>query len=471
MISGKLSKNIYNNEQNIINNNQKEINYIKSNLTCSIMYLNYFDNKDNIFGYPILQYKTSIKNKIVLYPIPELISYKGFISQIGNFNDKLRNYYNNNNNIYNDNNIFYNYWIPIYIDKNHFEKNKSTILYTFSIIQSGISYINEYNFESLDFFEIFVIIINKLIEGILNNITEKSYFFIRCLYHYIFLFKKLSEEFDEEYCKYLNKSFNLIHKNRYKINKTLVPNVQNMIILLYFCNRNIYTEKMKKIWYSLFEEYLLRNMKKNFDGYKIKEISNKIIKEIVDENNPDIKNIILNLIFKNNKYENKYIVENLKKIDIFNKVYEVICTDETFLKKYHWTKNYAKLKLNEIITANFKKIYDEDISEEAQKKLYDIIFNHSNFLSYFAFKRNDRYEYESKIREKYQAKIRNIKISEILDYLSKNKNKEIVKEFIFYSYESLEENKILLLSFFFFSKKNERKRFYGKFRKKLWCLC
>ena len=202
--------------------NKKEINNIKSSLTCSIMNLNYFDNKDNIFGYPILQYKKSVKNKIELYPIPELVSYKGFINKFGNFKYKLEDYYDNNNNNYN---IFYNYWMPIYIDENHFEKNRNTILYTFTIIKSGISNITEYNFESLHFFEIFEIIIHKLIKGILNDNTQISNSFIECFFHYVLLFKKLSEEFDDELCKYLNNKFNLIHKNGYKINESIIPNV------------------------------------------------------------------------------------------------------------------------------------------------------------------------------------------------------------------------------------------------------
>ena len=44
-------------------------------------------------------------------------------------------------------------------------------------------------------------------------------------FHYVLLFKKLSEEFDDELCKYLNNKFNLIHKNGYKINESIIPNV------------------------------------------------------------------------------------------------------------------------------------------------------------------------------------------------------------------------------------------------------
>ena len=72
--------------------------------------------------------------------------------------------------------------MPIYIDEEHFEENKNTILNTFSLIKSGIPNNNEYKFESSDFFEIFVIIINKLLEGILNDNSQKSNSFIECFF-------------------------------------------------------------------------------------------------------------------------------------------------------------------------------------------------------------------------------------------------------------------------------------------------
>ena len=77
---------------------------------------------------------------------------------------------------------------------------------------------------------------------------------------------------------------------------------------------------------------------------------------------------------------------------------------------------------------------------------------------------HDRIEYD-KIKTKYQAKIRDTKVSEILNYISKNKNKDIIKEFIFCAYESLKENKILLLSFFFLQKKIKEENFIENLEK------
>ena len=226
-----------------------------------------------------------------------------------------------------------------------------------------------------------------------------------------------------------------------------------MISLLYFCNRNIYTEKMIKIWHCLFEEFLLRNMGNNFDGNEMKEILHKIIKEIVKENVPEIKKKFIFNSILNKKNENNYFLDNLKKVDSYNKMYDIICTDEFFLAKYHWSENYAKIKLSEKINENFKKIYDEDISKDTQKKVYDVIFNDSDFLKSFTFKGRDVYEFENKIYEEYKTKINDVNVSEILNYLSKNKNKEITKEFIYFLYESQNETKFYYYHFFFFRKK------------------
>ena len=97
--------------------------------------------------------------------------------------------------------------------------------------------------------------------------------------------------------------------------------------------------------------------------------------------------------------------------------------------------------------------------------IYDIIFNDSDFLKSFTFKERDVYEFKNKIYEEYKTKINDVNVSEILNYLSKNKNKEITKEFIYFLYESQNENKVLLLSFFFLQKKMKEKDFMEKLEK------
>jgi hypothetical protein len=46
--------------------------------------LNYIDDPDILLGYPIIQNKIyGKKEKIELFPIPELLTYDGYMAQIG----------------------------------------------------------------------------------------------------------------------------------------------------------------------------------------------------------------------------------------------------------------------------------------------------------------------------------------------------------------------------------------------------
>ena len=130
--------------------------------------LNYIEDPDILLGYPIIQKITGkgFKTRIELYPIPELLTYDGYIAQIGKNDEKLDFYFNVS--IKSANNEFYNYWVPIYIDKNHFEKNKEAILNSFSIIKFGAMGLKEYDFKTDYIFEILPIILNKIIIGVFN---------------------------------------------------------------------------------------------------------------------------------------------------------------------------------------------------------------------------------------------------------------------------------------------------------------
>ena len=104
------------------NINDNRIQQIKENLTCFMLKLNYIDDPDILLGYPIIQNKTG-KEKIELYPIPELITYDGFMAEVGKQDIKLDYYFDIK--FKSANNQFYNYWIPIYIDENHYKKNRT----------------------------------------------------------------------------------------------------------------------------------------------------------------------------------------------------------------------------------------------------------------------------------------------------------------------------------------------------------
>ena len=195
--------------------------------------IEYIDDPEILLGYPIIQNRAKYgKDKIELYPIPELLTYDGFVAQIGKQDMKLDYYFDIK--FKSANNQFYNCWVPIYIDENHYKKNKTAILNSFSIIKYGALGIEEYNFKPKYIFEILPIILNKMIIGMFNGKTTISSSFIRCYFHYVLLFKKLCLEYEDEYCKYVNHILNLVKKNNYDINKQIIPDIGNFLMLTIF---------------------------------------------------------------------------------------------------------------------------------------------------------------------------------------------------------------------------------------------
>ena len=79
----KFDKSNKNNEIDIKNSNkenEKKMKIIKENLTCFMLKFNYIEDPDILLGYPIIQKIGLGKNKIELYPIPEMLTYDGFMS-------------------------------------------------------------------------------------------------------------------------------------------------------------------------------------------------------------------------------------------------------------------------------------------------------------------------------------------------------------------------------------------------------
>ena len=86
---------------------EKRMRIIKENLTCFMLKLNYIDDPEILLGYPIVKSKGLGKDKIELYPIPELLTYDGYIAQIGKQDTKLDYYFNTK--FKSANNEFYNF--------------------------------------------------------------------------------------------------------------------------------------------------------------------------------------------------------------------------------------------------------------------------------------------------------------------------------------------------------------------------
>ena len=330
-------------EEEMKKKEELRLNEIKENLTCFMLKLNYIDDPEILLGYPIVQSKGLGRVfRIELFPIPELLTYDGYMAQIGKKDEKIDFYFDIS--FKSANNEFYNYWVPIYIDKNHFEKNKQTILNSFSIIKYGAIGLKEYDFKVEHIFEVVPIILNKMIIGIFTKKSSLSEAFIKCYFQYILLFKKLTEIYKKEFNEYVNKIIKQIENNYYHINKNIIPDIGNFLVLLLFSDIPI----NNKIWNSLFEDFITRQMYWIFHG---------------PDNEQNIKNYLFECIIPSdiNIYIDKIIKEERKIENL-----------EPFLN-----------------LCNIYKIEDELINIfKNDKKIISLITDKNNIFSLFEDKNN-----------------------------------------------------------------------------------
>ena len=461
-------KNCENNEKDENKKISQKIQQIKENLTCFMLKSNYIDDPDILLGYPIIQSKAQYgKNKIELYPIPELLTYEGFVAQIGKQDYKLDYYFNVQ--FKSANNQLYNYWVPIYIDENHYKKNRQAILNSFSIIKFGALGIKEYDFKPQYIFEVLPIILNKMIIGIFNGKTTISSAFIRCYFQYVLLFKKLCLEFEEEYLKYINHILNLIKKNNYDVSKEIIPDIGNFFMLLFFSNKDTHTEKMKKMWYALFEESSTRKPYWIFHGDECRlQMKKLIFKDI----KPSVDDVCFKLFEEEYFYDinrNDLFIKDLKFKNIFNKIVDIINNDENFKNiglysydsddsdgGYYSVTDDPDSKRKIIIDKinnSFKNIFTQ-CSKESKNKISRIILENLKFSNYCNTERDSTFiEYEKK------TEIRNLLYDSCrVDELLKDKKIKNMDEILKFAFDNQKGNKLLIITFLT-AKKIENKEF------------
>jgi hypothetical protein len=425
-------------------NKDERMEKIKQNLTCSVLKTNYIDDPKILLGYPIVHSKSRFNpNKIELYPIPEMLSYEGFIGLVGNQEDKLEHYFDTHFKSSNSQN--YNCWIPVYINKEHYENNKTHVLNSFSIIKYGPEGKKEYDFKPQQIFEILPIVLNKMIIGMFNGKVEISSAFIISYFQYVLLFKKLSLEFEEDNLEYLNRKLSLIYDNNYNIDKKIIPDIGNFFMILFYCNKDTHEESMKKMWNCLFEEFLARQMSWLFHGDETKKkMKRLVLKNIVDfdetcltkfENDPGFK---MRHIDKFN--------DDLNKLKLFDQVVDIISKDEKYLNSLLIRTDNTRDYVVKRMAINFKSLFNQ-CSDEAKNELKKIIKDNLHFYDYF--------EYDIK-NELYD----NYKVSEIFKNEKISNEDEIIK----YAYESQRGNQLLLITFFA-QKKIEEKGFLEELEK------
>ena len=413
---------------------------IKENLTCSVLKRNYIDDPSVILGYPIVRSSSKFNpNKIELYPIPEMLSYEGFLSEIDNQQEKLDLYFETN--FRSSGNEAYNCWMPVYINKTHYEKNKSHILNSFSIIKFGAEGKKEYDFKPDQIFEILPIVLNKMIIGMFNGKAQISSAFIKSYFQYVLLFKKLCDDFEDENLAFMNKQLALIHDNEYKIDKKIIPDIGNFLMILFFCNKDTHEEQMKKMWDCLFEEVIIRSMFWGFHSDENKEKMKKLVLK-TRNNNTCMRRFENEPNFKM-RYLDKFIAD-LNNLKLFDQIVDIINKDEKFLESVVVGKENIKQQIINSMSQNFKKLFC-GCGEDGRNQIKKIISENLDFSDYFIVV-DSRYD--------------NFQVSDILK--DENiKNKEEIVETLFNSQRG---NKLLIITFFA-QKKVEEKGFLEELEK------
>ena len=422
----------------------KKFQQIKENLTCFMLKLNYIDDPNILLGYPIIRTDIRLKkrNKLELFPIPELLTYEGFLTQITVQGHMVEHYFNYrfNYKFKSANNEYYNSWLPIYINKDHYEKNKKTILKSIAEITCN----KEFNPEQI--FQVLPSILNSMIIGMYKGKAALSSSFIKCYFQYILLFKKLSQEYQVEYSIYLNDIFNKIKENNYSVNKDIIPDIGNFFITLLFNNLDINNESFQKIYNSLFEDFIIRQMYWMFHSDDSKEkMKNFVLMEkknsfYLDKFEKDQNFQILNLNQFNKDLQDK---------NIFNNLIDIISTDKGYLENIYFGKEKAKEQAEKRIQQNFKRLFHE-CSQEGKDKLKYLICKNLDFTKYFNYIRTE----DDNSYDNYN----------VHTYLKEMTNEKIKKEFLKFAFESQKGNPLLIITFFA-QKKVEENNFLAELEK------
>ena len=413
---------------------------IKQRLTCSVLKKSYLDDKTTSLGYPIVRSNSRFNpHKIELYPIPEMLSYEGFLSEMETQQDKLDRYFETNLQLGNNS---YNCWMPVYLNKDHYEKNKTHVLNSFSVIKFGPEGKKEYDFKPEQIFEILPIILNKMIIGMFNGKSDISSAFIISYFQYVLLYKKLCEEFEEENMAFINKKLSMIFENEYKIDKKLIPDIGDFLMALFYCNKDTHEEGMKKMWNCIFEEFIIRQMFWVFHSDEFRDKMRALL--LKDKNNEACLNKLKNERNFQIRFEEKFI-DDLNRLKLFDQIVDIISKDEKYLDSLLTGKDNAREQVINTMNKNFKRLFC-NCSEEGQKNIKKIIFDNLNFADYFEYEDDGLYN--------------DLKIGEILkDDILTNKD-EIVKE----AFDSQRGNKLLIITFFA-QKKIEEKGFLEQLEK------
>ena len=415
---------------------ESKMKILKENLTCYVLRDNYIDNPEILLGYPIVKREYG-KDKYEIYPIPQLLTYEGFKLQTSmnqNSDSFIVSFYKE---VKAANNQYFNNWLPIYINEEHFNKNRETIINSLKAIK------NEKEFKPEQIFDILPRILNKMIIGIFTGNSILSSAFITCYFHYVLLFKRLCKEYQEEYESYVNNKLNLIMKNNYDINKKIIPDIGDFFMLIFLSNKDMSSTEMKKVKNALIEEFFTRQI---FWMFYSPECSYNMKSKLFNcyptySNEIYLERYSLDALFEM-KFPDLFIKE-LHNQNVYNEIINIFSNDNSILWNCNNNYNFARKMVEDEISNNFKNLYNQ-CNLWSKSKINEVILSNMNFKDFFEDNEMIYWLYKS------------YRINDILKaYKNENEN-ENVNEVLKYAYESQRGNQLLLITFYVLKKIEEK---------------
>ena len=269
-----------------------------SKLVCSITKQAFNDQiggegeNDLILGYPLYIRKDRY-DRMHITPVLELISYEAFVTEIQKRGEKLDDY--ESVKFRSATGHYYNHWLPIYINKNHFEKGKDTIQNSLTVIRYGIEGTKENDFTPDVVLKVLPTLLNKTILALMKKDIHGSTNAIEAYSHFLRLFMAYIDIYPELLRK-INKEVSDFMQSRKNRNKKVVPDLGEFIVKL-FLSRYSYNDP--KIKQAILEEHFARQMYwifKEKPWLRYKQITPDMIPTIFKMKEVSCKMLMFNLM-------------------------------------------------------------------------------------------------------------------------------------------------------------------------------
>ena len=163
-------------------------------LVCSVTKVDVFDDSKPVLGYPI-DIEKDVYGRLWPIPIMEILSYDAFVFNIQQNFEKLDNYARVK--FTSSFGSSYNYWLPVYINDEHFERSKEHIFNAIAIIYAGVEGKRENDFRPEMVLKVLPPILVKTAVNFLKGTIYQSIVGIDAYCHIYQLLVKMIKTFPE----------------------------------------------------------------------------------------------------------------------------------------------------------------------------------------------------------------------------------------------------------------------------------